>query len=159
MTRSDEGGTHLPDAVRARLSGADLADGIGFTLELLTTDDAGWPHCALLSVGEVVALGERLRLALWPTSRTTANLSRDGRGVLAFADAGTWYTVRVQAQRGSDLSAPLPLAVFDASVVEVVADGVDYARVRDGITYELADQNAVLVRWRATVDALIAGDR
>jgi hypothetical protein len=157
MSRHDEQSMHLPGAVEECLSGSDLAAGVGFTLQLLTTDEAGWPHCALLSVGEVVAVRDRLRLALWPTSRTTANLTRDGRGVLGFADGGAWYTARLQTTRRADISAPSPLAVFDAAVIGMVKDEVPYATLRDGITFELTDPEPVLERWRATVDALRAG--
>ena len=45
-------------------------------------------------------------------------------------------------------------AVFDAEVISAARDEVPYARLRSGITYELADPDAVLARWRATIDAL-----
>lgn len=45
------------------------------TALLVTTTDDGWPHVAMLSVGELTAVEpHRPRAALWPSSTATANL-------------------------------------------------------------------------------------
>ena len=97
---------------------------------------------------------ETVRLALWPQSRTTANLTRSSRGVLAFVHAGGAYRVRLQACRAADLSAPVDLAVFVARVTEVGRDEVGYARLLGGITFDLPDRAGVVARWGSTVEAL-----
>lgn len=62
MTRSL--GSELPEPVHAALTVDDPAEAEGLTLLLLSVRADGWPHLALLSVGEVVALDRRrLRLA------------------------------------------------------------------------------------------------
>src|SRR5713101_2082608 len=87
MTRSL--GDQLPDALRQLLDGSNLASREGLTFLLLTTDEAGWPHMAMLSVGELVATDEHtLRAGLWLQSSTTKNLSRDARGMLAVVANG-----------------------------------------------------------------------
>lgn len=140
----------------ALLDGTDLEARVGFTLELITVDADGAPRVALLSVGEVIATGDRdLALALWPGSRTTANLQRTAQALLAFVDDGAAYRLRLQAHRRPDvLVAGEARAVFDAPVVSVTRDAVPYARLRGGITYELLEPVAALARWRATMAAL-----
>jgi hypothetical protein len=147
----------LPDGVAALLDGRDLAARVGFTMQLLTVDEGGWPRVALLSVGEVVALdAAHLRLALWPGSHTTDNLTRTGRGLLAFVHGGSSHTVLIEARRTADLAGPNVRATFDADVVEVRSDEVPYARLTGGITFDLPDPDSVVARWRATVGALRA---
>jgi hypothetical protein len=142
--------------VLALLDGTDLQARAGLTLELITVDADGWPRVALLSVGEVLATGEgSLRLALWPGSRTTANLERSARALLAFVLDGTAHRVRLEARRCADLLVGGDArAIFDAPVVSVARDEVPYARLGTGITHELVDPQQTLARWRATVAAL-----
>ena len=138
------------------LDGTDLEARAGLTLELITVDADGWPRVALLSVGEVLATGQRsMRFALWPGSRTTANLERSARALLAFVHDGAAHRARLEARRGADvLVAGDTRAIFDAPVVSVARDEVPYARLRTGITHELVDPVQVLARWQATVAAL-----
>ena len=140
----------------ALLDGTDLETQTGFTLELITVDADGCPRVALLSVGEVVATGDRaLALALWPQSRTTANLERTAQALLAFVHDGAAYRVRLQAHRRADvLVADDARAVFDAPVAAVERDEVPYARLLGGITHQLSEPEQTLARWRATVAAL-----
>src|SRR5215472_12228686 len=87
MSRSVGGA--LPEAVREPLAGADLEAAVGLTILLLTVDDSGWPRVAMLSAGEVLAVGDReLRLALWPDSGSTASLERRGLATLALVLSG-----------------------------------------------------------------------
>ncbi len=112
---------------------------------------------ALLSVGEVVALGpSALRLALWPGSHTTQNLTRSGVGTLSLVHGGAAHTIAIEATRLPDLIEPASRAVFDGAVREHRSDQVPYATLTGGIAFELTDPAAVLPRWRETVDLLLA---
>lgn len=146
----------LDAGVVALLGGTDLQAHAGFTLELVTLDADGWPRVALLSLGEVLATGEgSLRLALWPGSRSTANLERSARALLAFVHDGAAHRVRLAPRRRADVLVDGDArAVFDAPVVSVTRDEVPYARLRGGITHELADPAHALERRRVTVAAL-----
>ena len=146
----------LDTGVVALLDGTDLQARAGLTLELITLDADGWPRVALLSVGEVLASTDGvLRLALWPGSRTTANLERGARAVLALVHDGAAHRARLEARRGADVFVEGEArAVFDADVVSVARDEVPYARLRSGITHELLDPAPTFARWRATVAAL-----
>ena len=145
----------LPAEIVAGLDGSDLAASVGLTFELVTVGADGWPGVALLSAGEVLALdGSTVRLALWPASRTTENLTRSHRGVLAFVHAGGAYSVRLETCRAADLAPPAGLAVFEGRVAAVRRDEVAYAQLRCGITFDLPDRAAVVARWRTTVEEL-----
>jgi hypothetical protein len=157
MSGGDPPRTILPAEVAALLGGRDVQAGVGLTIQLLTVDEPGWPRVALLSVGEVLAIDERnLRLALWPTSQTTANLSRTGRGVLCLVDAGAFFTVLIHAARGVDLVDPAPRAVFEARIDELRRDEVPYAVLTSGIVFDLPDRDVVVARWHETIEALAA---
>src|SRR5438552_16865724 len=101
MTRSL--GDQLPDALSQLLDGSDLASREGLTFLLLTTDAAGWPHMAMLSVGELVAMDQRtLRARLWQNSSKSNNLTRAGRAMLTFIAIGKCYYVLMTVSSGLD---------------------------------------------------------
>jgi hypothetical protein len=154
MTRTT--GDRLPDPLLRMLDGRDLASRVGFTIELLTLDEAGWPRVALLSVGEVLATDERtLHLALWTATTSTAALTRAGRATLACVLDGTAYSIHATAARQPDLAVgSMEHAHFRCDVEEVLSDAVGYARLTSGVTFELKDSAAVVSRWDATIQTL-----
>ncbi len=150
-------GDELPAALLERLNGERLEEQIGFTVLLLTMDGDGWPRTAMLSAGEVVAAeAQQVRLALWPDSASTANLARGGRCVLAMVHAGSGWYVRCSARRGADLRLGdgKLLAFFELDVADVLEDLVAYARLVDGVRFELPEPEPVLRAWRETINAL-----
>jgi hypothetical protein len=150
-------GSRLPSPLAALFDGTALAARTGLTFLLLTTDDAGWPHLAMLSVGELLIESDQvLRAALWLGSTSTRNLERDGRGLLALVADGAGYYLRLRASRGADLDlgAEGRLAFFRLQVEDVQEDAVAYARLTSGITFELPHPEQVLPRWQHTIDAL-----
>ncbi len=149
----------LPETLRGLLDGTDLAAKAGETFLLSTISEEGWPHLALLSVGEVYAPGSReIRLALWPDSTITGNLTRNGRASLTLVSGGAAYHVRLASTRGPDLVLrPVPLAGFAATVCAIRVDAVGYAELTSGVRFRLRDPGPVLERWAATVAALRTG--
>jgi hypothetical protein len=146
----------LTASVISLLSGTELESALGTTFELITVDEQGWPHVALLSIGEILATGpSSLRLALWASSGTAANLSRTARALLTFVHDHRYHKVRLTAtQTGSPAAGSRPLAAFLVTVVEVQVDEVPYATVTGGITFELADAAATVKRWSDTLETL-----
>jgi hypothetical protein len=144
----------LPDSLYRLLDGSDLESKVGETLELLTVGPEGWPHVALLSVGEVLAVAPaEIRLALWPSSQTTANLLRTGQATLtSVRPEGACYVWLLAAP----LDAGLELATFRCSVQRLVLDRVDYADLTHGISFTLRDPSAVVARWEGVIAALRA---
>lgn len=150
----------VPPALRELLDSDDLAAAEGFTMLLVTATADGWPHLAMVSVGEVVATGDdSLRLALWPGSTATRNLTPSGRATLAAVLDGTSYSIRLAVTRAGELETPLAgqLARFEARVEGASADEAPYAVLESGVRFRLKDPPSVLARWGELRDALRHG--
>lgn len=152
-----------PPVVPAELA-ALLAPGAepeeGFTLMLMTVRPDGWPHLALLSVSEVVALGERdLALALWPASSAARQLAETGRATLAAVAGGASWSLRLAAHDRGTIETALGgrLRRFDAHVEAATSDEAPYAVLEAGIAFRLIDPAAARARWRETRAALAGG--
>ncbi|HEY4279751.1 MAG TPA: hypothetical protein VGM91_16110 [Conexibacter sp.] len=148
----------VPPAIRALLD-ADPADPIadGSTLLLLTVREDGWPHQAMISVGEAVVAGDDgLRLAVWPGSTSTRNLRQRRRGTLTAVLDGVAYTLFLEVDPTGELETPLAgkLARFDARVRAASADEAPYATLDSGVRFTLKDPPTVLARWREVREAL-----
>lgn len=143
----------IPPALRREL---DRDDNEGFTLALLTVTEQGFPHQALISVGEVVVLDERnVRLALWPAGTTTGNLIRTRRCALAAVAGGVAYTVSLALVPRGELHVHAgALAVVDGRVVEVLADTAPYAVLESGHRFRLTDPAGAIARWARTRRAM-----
>ena len=129
---------------------------VGQTALLLTTSAEGWPQVAMLSVGEALAVDDRrLRLALWPGSGSTANLSRSKRATLMLVVGPDTYYVRARTRRLPDLALSRgTLACFECQVAEVLVDVVAYATVTSGIGFRLNQPEQVLPAWREALAAV-----
>ena len=150
-------GAELPVALRPLFDGRALGSKVGETFLLLTTAEDGWPHMAMLSVGELLARSPtKLEAALWLHSTATRNLERAGRGLLAIVADGAGYYVRLTAQRQGDLDLGEDgrLARFELDVEDVQEDRVDYARLTSSVRFELPDPASVVQRWERTIGAL-----
>lgn len=154
MTR--EIGDRLPARLLPLIDGHDLNAGVGETFLLLTHTDTDWTHVAMLSVGEVVATSEsEIRLALWPRSNTTANLSRTGTATLMIVYDGATYYLRLRADRRPNLSIEGGSRSFFVARIELVLeDAVGYATMTSGPKFRLNDPENVLESWRQTVEAM-----
>lgn len=138
----------------ALLDGAELAGKAGVTFQVITVDDESWPHVALLSVGELlVPTGDVLLVALWPSSRTTANLKAHGRATLTFTAGGAQWLARLHVNYVAEIGEPARSA-FRATLDELRRDEVPYATLTSGITFALVDPDEVLPRWERTLAAL-----
>jgi hypothetical protein len=151
-----EAGIRLPDRFVDLLDGSRLEDKEGATLIVTSVDEDGWPHVAMLSVGELLACSPSvLRLALHASSGTTANLARTGRATLLWVDGGTAFTLRL------DLSALGPLTIggldlccFEGRALHVREHRVPYAELVSGVRFRLKEPESTMVRWRETLSRL-----
>jgi hypothetical protein len=144
----------LPPAVGRYLDGANLLEKTQ-ALRLSTIDAEGWPHAALLSVGDMVAMPNgNIRFVLFPQSGTVANLARDGRLTLTLSLDGGMCELRMRARRLNHSSKEVPLAFFDAEIEVVRHHAAPYAEVTGGITFALHEPEAVLPRWKRQIEAL-----
>jgi hypothetical protein len=158
-------GTTLPSSLAVLLSDDTFAthagdDAADLTILVLSVAPDGWPHLAMVSLGEVVAVRPRaLRLALCPSSTAARNVWREQRTTLVLIHDGAAYSIRCAARRGPDLILPDDggqLACFGLRVDDVLEDVAPYAVLTSGVTFQLNDPEGTGQRWRATRAALRA---
>jgi len=148
------GANQLPEALGRYLDGTDLLRKTQ-ALRLATVDANGWPHAALLSAGEMLALPpQHLRFALLAQSTSAANLLRDPRSTLSVALDHGICELRLQARRLANDDGPL--ALFEATVLEVRSHVAPYADVISGVSFSLHQPDAVHARWQRQLAALQA---
>lgn len=146
----------VPAELAAAL-GADPAETEGVTLLLLSVVD-GWPHQAMISVGEVVVLDERrLALALWPGAGTTAALTETRRATLTVVLPPVAYALRLELRRVEDLETPLAgkRARFVAEVDAASSDEAPYATLESGVAFRLHEPEKTFASWREVRAALL----
>jgi len=151
-------GPQLPAAV-GRLLEDEPDRQVGLTILVLTIGAEGWPHVAMISVGELVVIApDRLALALWPASTCAANLSHAKRATLALVAEGHAFSLLCEGrtERPLQTGAGRPLRGFDLRVTEALDDAAPYADLLSGVTYRLHDPAGALARWSATRAALRA---
>jgi hypothetical protein len=158
-------GSRLPVPLRERLRGDDLATRVGIAVLILTTDEAGWPHPAMVSYGELVAMdSRRVRLAVRRTSGTAENLRRRGRMTFCFIEPGMAYYVKATVGHPEEPVQGFPdLVRFEATVEKVLADEARAdsepgVAVADGVRFSSGRTAAAVTRdWRRVVESLREG--
>ena len=149
---------YLPDAVLLRLAADTALEHVETAIVICSVDEHGWPHPAMLSRLEVVALDARnVRLATHMASRTTRNLKANGKLSMILANSQAVHYVKgdVLLLAPAMRSAP-HLAKFNLRVDSVLADDPqDYenARIVAGITIERREVDTVAAR--AILDELL----
>lgn len=130
-------GDRMPEALLERLRAGHSALSTlhsplpeSTAVPVCTIDPDGFPHPAMLSYGELVADDDRsLRAAVYGDSRTARHLRSQGRMTLLFVDPDGVYYVKARAAGVESAHATAPgVAVFELSVVDVLADAVDTSR-------------------------------
>lgn len=157
-------GSGLPDDVLRRLNGADLEAVADRVIVVCSVDDRGFPHAALLSYFEVLALDSHtIRLAMYAESRSTRNARREGRLTLLLIDSEFVYYIKGSVEelnasmRVTPSSARLTLRVTD-----VLADAPDPAfepgaYIASGIRYVNPGRAQELERARLVLAELREG--
>jgi hypothetical protein len=121
---------------------------------LATTGGEGWPHLAYLSAGEILAQHGGISIALWPNSRTAANIARDGRAILHVVAEGRVWEARLSLKpRSEDSDGP---AIFDGAILETRDHPAPYASVEGLVVFRLHDEAATRARWQAQLERLRA---
>lgn len=128
-------GSELPEALIDRLSGRDLPSKWSETIPLVTVDDGGFPHFAILSYGEILATSSReLRIGLYPNSSTTRNIQARPRLSLLVVDGDSVYYIK-----GSAKEQPADGVVrFDVQIEQVLVDNEPGAHITGGIGFEMS---------------------
>ncbi len=146
--------TILPSQVAGYLDGTSLLAKTQ-ALRISTIDDKGWPHAALLSAGDMLAMPSgRIRFIIFAQSTTTANLMRDGRVTVALSLDGGMCELRMKCRRLAHALADAVLACFEAELVEVRMHKAPYATVTGGVSFALHEPQSVLQRWHKQIDTM-----
>jgi hypothetical protein len=154
-------GDHLPDDLLERLSGARLEEVSDKVILVFTTDRDGWPHPAMLSYFEVVALDRaNVRMALYNDSTTTGNMLRNGAATIVIVDERVAYYVKGQVDElAHSMRCMSHNAKLNLRVRQVLADAANEefepgAYVAGGITYVNPNRARELERARSLIAEL-----
>lgn len=137
-------------------SGNDLENKQHEAMQLLTVTDGQWPHVAMISMGEVVALSPNgLRLALWRGTQTSMNMMETGKATLIAIHGQRLLHIRLEVQLLPELTnAVHPRDRYECKIRHIRIDQAPYAEITSGITFQLKDETATLIRWVDTIEEL-----
>lgn len=130
-------GKELTPALLERLGGSRVESHEGKIIPILTIDEAGWAHPALLSYYEVVAKNSTiLDMALWKSSSTANNLRRTGKITLMVSDQGTNYYLKGSVQELEyEMTGAAPVSRFRVTLEQLIEDQEPNAEITTGLTY------------------------
>jgi hypothetical protein len=150
-------GMEMSEEVFDFLNGKELADRQHEAMMLLTVSEEGWPHTAMISVGEIVAVSRKeLRIGLWPDTSTTANVIRTHKATLVLFWKGKAHYIRLSLERLKELpNIQYKRVRFHAQIVEAREDMAKYAEIRSGIKIDLKNPKEVVGRWSETIEDLL----
>ena len=144
----------MPGEILDFLNGRDLDRKLSEAIRICTVDEQGWPHAAMLSVGEVLALNpSELAILVYESSNTSKNLVRDGRLTLALPLDRGLCEMRLRATAKSQAGEH---RCFTAVVEDVRLHRSYYADVISGVTFRLHEPDTVLARWSRQIELLRA---
>lgn len=150
-------GIELSTDVYELLNGQDLTEKQHEAMMLLTVSEDGWPHTAMISVGEIVAMNpQNLRIGLWKSTSTTANIIRTNKATLVLFYKGKAHYIRLSLERIEELhDARYPRERFSATIISAREDVAKYADITSGIKIELKDAKEVVERWSHTIEDIL----
>ncbi|WP_412762267.1 pyridoxamine 5'-phosphate oxidase family protein [Priestia megaterium] len=136
------------------LNGQDLTDKQHEAMMLLTVGEDGWPHNAMISVGEIIAVNlMELRIGLWPNTSTTVNIIRSNKATLILIYKGKAHYIRLSLERLEELpNARYQRERFSAKVISAREDVAKYADITSGIKIKLKNNKEVVERWNQTLE-------
>lgn len=148
--------TAIPEALMTLLSGEKLKDKQREAFLLQTVNEDGWPHSAMISVGEVLAADPyTFRLMLWPNTITTINLIRSNKAQLVIIHEGLVYYIKLRTKHHSAVNPDVHIGErFSARIHALKIDQAKYAKIETGIQVRLYNPDTVIERWQAQVEVL-----
>lgn len=123
---------------------------------LQTVSEDGWPHAAMISAGEIIALSRTdIRIALWKNTATSAAIRRTGKAQFTAWWKGAAYYVKLQCELLPSLKeAEYDRDRFACRIVSVKEDVAKYADLTSGVRIQLHSPEEVLNRWEKTLKEL-----
>ncbi|MCP1134713.1 pyridoxamine 5'-phosphate oxidase family protein [Paenibacillus polysaccharolyticus] len=138
------------------LGGSDLESKQHEAMQLLTVTGGQWPHLAMISMGEVIAISpDCLRLALWQGTQTSMNMMETGKATLIAVHGQRILHIRLEVRLLPELGDTIhPRDRYECNILHIRIDQAPYAEITSGITFQLKDQTGALARWNATIEDL-----
>lgn len=148
--------TAIPEALMTLLSGDKLIDKQREAFLLQTVNEDGWPHSAMISVGEVLAADPyTFHMLLWPNTITTINLIRSNKAQLVIIHKGLVYYIKLRTKHHPAVHPGIHTGErFSAHIHALKIDQAKYAKIETGIQVKLYDPDHVIDRWQAQVEVL-----
>ncbi|OGP47348.1 MAG: hypothetical protein A2W10_06385 [Deltaproteobacteria bacterium RBG_16_55_12] len=127
------------------LKGENVASKLGKAIVIVTVDDKGWPHPAMLSYYEVVAKERsRIDLAIGKTSTTTKNLRRTGQITLLITDSGINYYLKGSAREIKESMEGVSfMSLFRVEIEQLLEDLEPDAVITSGVTFSRPQKKEV----------------
>lgn len=149
--------TQLSAPIFEFLNGKNLSDKRREAMMLLTVTKDGWPHTAMISVGEIVAVNrEELRIGLWQDTKTSKNIVRTKQAALNFFYNGKAIYIELSLKKLDPLqNTEYPRDRFSAKIISFREDMAKYADIISGVQIELKMPEEVISRWQRTVEDLL----
>ncbi|MGQ8924259.1 pyridoxamine 5'-phosphate oxidase family protein [Bacillus halotolerans] len=150
------GVNRLSDRLFELLDGERLKEKQHEAFVLQTVSEDGWPHAAMISAGEIIALNRTdIRIALWKNTETAGNILRTGQAQLTAWWKGAAHYVKLQCEP----LPPLNGAVYDRErfacrIASAKEDVAKYADITSGVRIQLHNAEEVLNRWEVTLEEL-----
>ncbi|MDR4432635.1 pyridoxamine 5'-phosphate oxidase family protein [Bacillus tequilensis] len=146
----------LSDRLFELLDGNRLNEKQHEAFVLQTVSEDGWPHAAMISAGEIIALSRTdIRIALWKNTATSANILRTGKAQFTAWWRGAAYYVKLQCEPLTPLNdAEYERDRFACRIVSMKEDVAKYADLTSGVHIQLHSPEEVLNRWEKTLEEL-----
>ena len=138
-------GRELTEELFTRLKGDHVASKTGKAIVIVTVDERGWAHPAMLSYCEVVAKSRsRIDLAIGKTSTTAKNLRRTGKITFLITDIGMNYYVKGEAREVRESMEDVPfMSLFSVGVEQLSEDQEPDALITSGVTFQRPEKKEI----------------
>ncbi|MFP5163948.1 pyridoxamine 5'-phosphate oxidase family protein [Staphylococcus equorum] len=148
----------IPEQIKSLLDGKYLDEKKDIAMMLQSITNEGYPHTAMVSVGEVVATdSEHIRIALWPNTQTANSLSEIGKASLVIVYNKKVFYFELDTKLLPPISnEKFSRMRFDAFTKNIKEDRAKYADITSGITVEMHESEEVLKRWKITIRELLS---
>ncbi|MEB8061325.1 hypothetical protein [Staphylococcus xylosus] len=147
----------LTDDLQDLLNGKQLAQKQHIAMILQSITSEGYPHSAMVSVGEVIALdSEHLRIALWPQTQTSISLAekRKSNLIIIYNNMVSYLELDITLLPSLD-NEVYERTRFEATIKSIRQDVAKYADITSGITVEMHEPEQVLNRWNIILQELL----
>ena len=138
-------GRELTAELFDRLKGEDVSSKAGKAIVIVTVDEEGWAHPAMLSYHEIVAKDRsRVDLAIGKTSTTAKNLRRAGKITLLVTDRGFNYYLKGTARELQESMRDVPfMSLFAVELEQLLEDQEPDAVIMSGVTFSRPEKGEV----------------